>query len=251
MSGKEGRSGRSDNRPRLKPAIAEAVLATIPLEFIATTRSTLPLPHGDPRGDGAQSLIVQSGLHQAVCWMAYAGLSGRQIAGRLGIGKDAVNRYLRSSHFVTLYDQMRSGMLAKTAEAATERLIEVTLEFIETKIDLARTTRDKGLQNKILTEVIQLGLEAARQGGAAGKSRLRAIWEKKQTTKDASGAETTVRLRVTGPPNPEFAANAAASCEDSTPFEESGEENRAPRPPKAEIGSGKDGPDSGEGDVRP
>ncbi len=96
--------------------------------------------------------------------------------------------------------------------------------------------------------MIELGLEAAKHTGTAGKSKLRAIWEKQQITTNPDGSKTISRLRVTGAPSAQFAADAASGGRVDEHEPPAGEEDGAEGSEEAPSQIGSAGYHEGNGE---
>jgi len=236
MSGR--RNGGVDSLPTLKPQVARAVEES--LLPVVQARAGVPT-----RGSGtdAQNTVVKEGLQSSVLWLKFCGVSNRMVAQKLALSKDAVNRFVKSDYFIQLYDSNRSEMLGRVDEASRERLQEVTLEALEVKIDLMRNTHSPALRNKIASELLDLGLDAAKAVHGGASAAIVAVYERAKRRKNADGSVTTEKVRVTGPPDRGFDAggNGSPPWVDGGPSETSGENGS----PEAPSGSGSEGMDEG------
>lgn len=233
-------NGGVDDLPTLKPEVAKLVeKSLLPVE---QARAGVPT-----RGSGtdAQNTVVKEGLQQTLLWLKFCGLSNREVAKRLSLSKDCVNRFVKSEYFTQLYENNRTEMCGRVSEASMERLQEITLEALEKKIHLMRTARSPDLQNKIASELMALGLEAARGSGTGATSAIIAVYERARKRKLPTGETVVEKVTLTGegPGSVDPRGDGFPPWPDSGPSQKSGED----WPEEAQSGSGKGRMDERQG----
>lgn len=191
---KRGRKPKWLKRERVERAVVSA-LPGMPQG--KTPRDEGPAP--DAKASGRVNLIVKSGLSQQVVWLRFFGYSNHAVAERLKVSDDSIDRYVKTPHFVDLYEKERPAMLAKVDDALRERVQEVMLEALQVKIDLMRSAScNRFLKNKIATELLELGKQAI--GGSGRPSdEIWAIYEEAKR-EGPKGTTITKTTRIEGPP---------------------------------------------------
>lgn len=200
---KRGRKPKELN----KTALTEAVLEALPLTEVGLERAG-QAPQATLQG--CESQLVKSGLWKLLCWLIFCGISGRQIAHKLNVSEDSVQRYLSSAHFEHMYATQRDIMLGKVDDHVRERFQETLIWAVEEKIDLARNTTNRNLKNKILTELIEFGMQANKGQSGGISEQLKTLWERKRTKKTKDGT-ITEKVTVTTPGAPGATYDTAPS----------------------------------------
>lgn len=220
-----GGEARRPMHPEMIAAVTEGLPGMAERGNVAVEHNTL----------SSLSQIVRGGLQETVCWLHFCGLTGREIARRLNLGKDSVAKYLKTPEFRQHYEANRLQMIARVNEHTRERFQEVMIRAVEGKIALMESTHDDRLRDKIYDDFIKYGQEAMKGGSTGISSTLEKIYEQMRTTRAPDGTRITTKIRLVG----RTAADAARSGE-NTPLD------GGPSPPSGENGPGEAPVQAGE-----
>lgn len=232
----KGRPGR----PKKEVALVRVAEAIAPLAEKMLDPAEI---HPQARQVGGEhTLVVKSGKAEQVVWLKMCAWPNEHIARKVGLHHDAVNRYVNSPHFATLYEQKKGEFLGRVLEEMQGRLLEVGLEALQTRVELMRKAKSLWLRDKIAKDMLELAIEIGKARGPSGEvaEKLVAVIERIKKRKMADGSTEIEKIRVTGGAGE--AAEALAA--------EVGESLGAPRVPD-EGGSGEPaGPDGGSSEAR-
>lgn len=221
--------------------------------LFAALGPTLDLPATEPTPYDTLPAGVKLAQHPVmahnVVWLAFCGFRDFEISRKTGIPTRTIKEFLDSHEFERYYARQRDVMLAKIDDTMRERLQEVVLEAIETKIWLLRNANREALRNQIASELIVLGREILSVGRGNVSDLLRAVHE--QAVKEGKNGSRTTTQRVTLEGDPAVVAaairggrpGAAGGRPDSPPDDPASGDSRGQGTPEAALPPGEPGRD--------
>ena len=222
--------------------VKREIFETIPAEVVKTvdevaeTRKDVPTV---ATGPGVAIQWQKSGLRESLAWCIFCGLSARAAAKKLNLAVSTTQKYVKTPEFVQFYENHKGQLLNKVNEGAQERFQETLMWAVNEKIRLAKRTRNDHLKNKVLSELIELGLETFKGTRASFSEELTTIWERARKRRDAQGNEVTEKVTIKGPGAPDSARSSEAAWVDAGPSEIRGEDGPYEAPNSA-LGPGDD-----------
>lgn len=157
----------------------------------------------DEQARHVQSRVVLSGKAEQVIWLKMCAWPAPRIAQATGLSTDSVQRYLHSPHFLALFESRKQEFLGRVFEAMQERLLEVGLEGLATRLEIMRNEKaNKWLRDKIAKDLVDLAMEVGKARGPVGEvgEKLLMAVERIRKRKLASGDTLIEKVTVSGTP---------------------------------------------------